>query len=191
MKINLNEEENKELLQKLNVCKQNKLKLDDLKEKLIRAKEILEKAQKGEVQFQLEVETLNVKIEHQQASIKKIKADLTYDSKKTATFEVEKRKKHIDTLNNALEQATLKVNLCNNELAGLKAAKAEILKCLAQDIELDVEKEKAVKGQLETQLQQLEAQEKELHTRITTNQKALDNIQLKSDELVTLEKKYA
>ena len=191
VKINLYEEENKELLQKLNVCKQNKLKLDDLKEKLIRAKEILEKAQKGEVQFQLEVETLNVKIEHQQASIKKIKADLTYDSKKTATFEVEKRKKHIDTLNNALEQATLKVNLCNNELAGLKAAKAEILKRLAQDIELDVEKEKAVKGQLETQLQQLEAQEKELHTRITTNQKALDNIRLKSDELVTLEKKYA
>ncbi|MEE0829997.1 MAG: SbcC/MukB-like Walker B domain-containing protein, partial [Longicatena sp.] len=118
-------------------------------------------------------------------------ADLTYDSKKTATFEVEKRKKHIDTLNNALEQATLKVNQCNNELTGLKAAKAEILKRLSQDIELDVEKEKAVKGQLETQLQQLESQEKELHTRITTNQKALDNIQLKSDELVTLEKKYA
>ena len=62
---------------------------------------------------------------------------------------------------------------------------------MTQDIELDVEKEKAVKGQLETQLQQLEAQEKELHTRITTNQKALDNIRLKSDELVTLEKKYA
>ena len=179
------------LQQKVTVCKQNKLKLDELKEKLVRANEILEKAQKGEVQFQLEVETLNVKIEHQRSSINKTKEHLTYDSKKTALSEIQKRQINIKALNDAVKQADQKVNQCKNELAGLEAAKNEILKRLAQDIELDIAKEKAIRAQLEVQLQQLETKEKELHTRITTNQKALDNIQLKADELVTLEKKYA
>lgn len=179
------------LQQKVTVCKQNKLKLDELKEKLVCANEILEKAQKGEVQFQLEVETLNVKIEHQRSSINKTKEHLTYDSKKTALSEIQKRQINIKALNDAVKQADQKVNQCKNELAGLEAAKNEILKRLAQDIELDIAKEKAIRAQLEVQLQQLETKEKELHTRITTNQKALDNIQLKADELVTLEKKYA
>ena len=191
MKITQFEQEYIALQQKINVCKQNKLRLDDLKDKLVRANEILEKAKKGEIQFQLEVETLNVKIEHQQVSIKKIKEDLTYDSKKIAMLEIQKRQKLIEDLKNALEQATIKVNRCKNELAGLKAAKNEILKRLAQDLELDVEKEKEVKGQLEVQLQQLDRFKTQINTRITTNQNALNNIQAKSDELVTLEKKYA
>ena len=83
------------------------------------------------------------------------------------------------------------LNECNKNLASLKAAEEEILKRVESDIEIDLEAEVEKKTALESELKILEQKSKNIHSRIVTNKSILNEIKLKTGNLVAIEKKYS
>ena len=72
----------------------------------------------------------------------------------------------------------------------LKSAKEEIVKRIGKDTDIDMEKETEKQQALEEKQAQLVKMSKTVHSRVTANKFSLDNIKLKSGDLIETEKKY-
>ncbi len=123
--------------------------------------------------------------------ILELKEKLTLESKEKAEAEILTLIKSAETLSYNFDKATEKLNQSKENLASLKAAKEEILKRIGEDNELDLEKEKEKLSSLENELVSIENKAKIIHSRITTNTSALDNVIKNSGNLIATEKKYA
>ncbi|MBQ6829588.1 MAG: SMC family ATPase [Clostridia bacterium] len=123
--------------------------------------------------------------------IAELKAKLTFETKAEAETEITALTEKAEELVKSCEDALKALNESNEKLASLEAAKKEIVKRIGEDIAIDLEKETEKLTILEAQLAELDRQAKTVHSRIGTNQSALDNIKQKSGDLVATEKKYA
>ena len=136
-----------------------------------------------------DIKAKKVENESLEKRIEEIKEKLTFETKEKAESEIntlnEKAEKLVNDYKNA-QQALVK---CDEKLVSLKTAKVEILKRIGDGTEIDLEKENEKKVLFETEQIKLENLGKTIHSRISTNKTAFDNITLKSGNLMETEKK--
>lgn len=123
--------------------------------------------------------------------IKELKAKLTFDSKEMAEAEIEALTEKTEQMTKAYENTLNELKESGEKLASLKAANEEISKRIGDDTNIDLEKETEKLTALEEEQARLEALAKVIHSRISTNKVARDNIKLKSGDLIEAEKKYS
>ncbi len=123
--------------------------------------------------------------------IKELKAKLTFDSKEMAEAEIEALTEKTEQMTKAYENTLNELKESGEKLASLKAANEEISKRIGDDTNIDLEKETEKLTALEEEQARLEALAKVIHSRISTNKAARDNIKLKSGDLIETEKKYS
>lgn len=119
-----------------------------------------------------------------------LKSKLAFDSKLEATKEIQKNKEIILKIKEDIEQATKRLNGCNENLASANATKTELKKQMENKQEVDLEAEKQKMAELTSNKTQLSKNKENIHSRIVNNQSNHDNIKLKSSELIDIEKKY-
>lgn len=119
-----------------------------------------------------------------------LKSKLAFDSKLEATKEIQKNKEKILKIKEDIEQATKRLNECNENLASANATKTELKKQMENKQEVDLEAEKQKMAELTSNKTQLSKNKENIHSRIVNNQSNHDNIKLKSSELINIEKKY-
>ena len=122
--------------------------------------------------------------------IAELKEKLTFESKEKADSEIESLNKKAEQIVKALEVVQNAVNSNKEKIAALKSAKEEILKRIGKDTDIDPEKETEKQQKLTDELASLVKKSKIIHSRITANVSSLENIKLKSGDLITTEKKY-
>ena len=119
-----------------------------------------------------------------------LKARLTFDSKEAAEAEIRGLEQKAEGLATAFDGAAKRLNECGEKLASLKAAKEEIVKRIGSADEADTPSLMQTKDGLEEELGKLDLRAKAIHSRISANRSALDNITLKSADLIAAEKRY-
>lgn len=122
--------------------------------------------------------------------IAELKEKLTLESKEKAESEIESLTKKAEQIVKALEVVQNAVNSNKEKIAALKSAKEEILKRIGKDTDIDLEKETEKQQKLTDELADLVKKSKIIHSRITANEVSLENIKLKSGDLLTTEKRY-
>ena len=175
--------------------------IDDLEQKekrksrldaLIPAKEKdLAQAQKDLAHAKEQIVSLNASVEELGKQIEECKAKLIYGDRKTAEAENRTLKIRLKAMEKALADAQTAVSGCKEALAGIRAAIQELRKQLSEGTEVDVAGLEAEIKTLTGQKNMITAQQKAVHTRITTNTTARNNISQKATELEALEAKLA
>ena len=122
--------------------------------------------------------------------IAELKEKLTLESKEKAEAEIVDLTDKAEKIIKAFEAVQNEVNSNKEKLAALKSAKEEILKRIGEDSDIDLEKETEKQQKLTEDLAALLEKSKVIHSRITANEASLQNIKLKSDDLIEVEKKY-
>lgn len=122
--------------------------------------------------------------------IAELKEKLALESKEKAESEIESLTDKAEQIVKALEVVQNAVNSNKEKIAALKSAKEEILKRIGKDTNIDLEKETEKQQKLTDELASLVKKSKIIHSRITANEASLQNIKLKSDDLIEVEKKY-
>ena len=122
--------------------------------------------------------------------ISELKEKLTFATKTEAENEIDSIVSVIEKAEHEYNKALDAVNANNEKIAALKSAKEEIIKRIGEGSDIDIEKEKIVRSELETKYTIIELKAKNVHSRITSNQAALDNINKKLDEIKDVEAKW-
>lgn len=125
-----------------------------------------------------------------ESRITDLEEKLTFESKAKAEEVISQLAKKIEQIQKDLEEAQNNLSKCNEKIASLKSAKEEILKRLDGAVDIDLNQETELQADLEEKQRQLSNEEKTVHSRISANKRSLDNIEIKSDDLITTEKKY-
>ncbi len=96
----------------------------------------------------------------------------------------------VGRLERAYEDAARAVNANKEKLASLRSAKEEIAKRISGGTDIDIEAEKEKLRSLSEKQAELEAKEKTVHSRIISNNYALESIAKKLSEIRTVEEKW-
>lgn len=126
-----------------------------------------------------------------QKRIAEIKARLGFESRVAAEQYIASAEGKAEQLALELEQATQALNQNNEKIAYFTAVKQETERQLALGGEIDLDAQTLKQAELEAGLRSLELGIKAVHGRIITNRSALQNITLKSGDLVKAEKSYS
>jgi exonuclease SbcC len=152
--------------------------------------ETLETAKRKLTEITDEAKNKNAENTVLEKRIAELKEKLTLESKEKAESEIESLTKKAEQIVKALEVVQNAVNSNKEKIAALKSAKEEILKRIGKDTDIDLEKETEKQQKLTDELASLVKKSKIIHSRITANEASLENIKLKSDDLIEVEKKY-
>lgn len=150
-----------------------------------------EQAQQESLQIREELQGKKAEAKTLEARILELSEKLTYESKAKAEAEMKKLLDKTKAIQEAFEAAKEAVTSCEQKIASLKAAREEILKRLDGQTEISLDQEMNEKRSLEGKIANFNLIEKRLHSRINVNQTALENIRMKSDDLIKVEKNYA
>ena len=165
-----------------------KKKLDDLipeKEKALSGAEAdLARAKEQIASLSASVAELEKQIASQQTK-------LSFANKAAAEAEKTALEAKRKTLKTALTNAESTFSNCKEELAFIGATIEQLRKQLANGTETNVAELEATKQALIAQKNRIAAKQKEIHTRITTNETAQQNISEKAVEMEALETKQA
>lgn len=123
--------------------------------------------------------------------ISKLKEKLSFESKGKAEEEISVLTERSKKIKEAIDFAQRKLNECEKELASLASAKEEIRKRLDDAVDINLEQEAARQSRMDSQLKEIEKEEKTVHSRISVNRKSLENIKMKSGDLIAAEHKYS
>ena len=120
-----------------------------------------------------------------------LKSKLLFSSKLEADTKIKSNNDTVLKIQKAIELATKRLNECKEKLASANATKVELSKQLEGKEEINLENEKNKLYELEGNIKRLRSYKEEIHSRIVNNQSNYKNINLKSDELIEVEKQYA
>ncbi len=123
--------------------------------------------------------------------INELKAKLTFPTKDEAQAKIDEITKKAEQMSKDYDSALKALNESKEKIASLKSAKEEIIKRLGDKTDIDIEQENDKLKALEEQQQVYDRNSKIIHARISANRTALDNIKIRSGDLVTTEKKYS
>lgn len=151
----------------------------------------LETAKENRLSIDDEVKTKTAENAALEKRIAELKGKLSFETKNKAETEITLLIKNADLISKQYEEALIQLNESKEKLASYRAAKEEIVKRIGNGIELDLEKESRKKLDMETNQRTLEQKAKTVHSHISTNKTALDNIKLKAGNLIETEKKYS
>ena len=177
---------------KLIAAAQNKtIRKEQIENILPKKDEELDAVKKELTEITDEVKTKTAENVSLEKRIRELQGKLTHESKEKAETEIailsEKSAQMVACYDNAIKELAE----CNEAIASLKAAKEETIKRIGSDTDIDLEKETEKQFALENEQKTFDEQSKVIHSRINTNQSVLDNIKLKSGDLVAVEKKYS
>lgn len=125
-----------------------------------------------------------------QKHIGELKAKLSFATKEAAQSKMNEFSAIAEEMRKNYNSVLEKLNKSNEKIASLKSAKEEIMKRLGDETEIDLEQEKEKLETLENQQKTFERDSKTVHSRVCANRTAFENIKVRSDELITTEKKY-
>ena len=151
--------------------------------------EELEQARMQMQQNQTQIQMKSVENKALEERIAQLSHELQYDSKQQAEAQVTALNNVNQQMKSAIESALKKYNDCKERLSALASAKEVLIKRIEGTAEVEVSEQISIRNALSQKVSALEQQEKDVHSRLVSNRKSLENIQLKSDALIQLEKK--
>ncbi len=123
--------------------------------------------------------------------IVKIKEKLVYESEEKAKEAITKLENEKNQLQEQIDNALSTVNKKNNEIAGLKASIKELKEQTKDIIQINIDEEKANKQELDSQIEALENQQRNIFANVKANEECLKNIKLKLSDISKIEAHYA
>lgn len=123
--------------------------------------------------------------------IGELKAKLTFATKEEAEAKIDEFTENVEQMSKDYDSALKALNDSKEKIASLKSAKEEIVKRLGDKTDVDLEAENEKLKTLEDRRETYDRDSKTIHSRISANQTALDNIKVRSGDLITTEKKYS
>lgn len=163
----------------------------EINELLPQKKDEAEKAKEKASDLRRELAAKDAENKTLEERISELKEKLSFESKAKAEEEISVLAERIKKLREAIDSAQQELAECDKELASLASAKKEIRKRLDDTVEIDLEQEAARQDDIDSQLKQIEKEEKTVHSRVTANRKSLENIKMKSGDLIAAERKYS
>lgn len=125
-----------------------------------------------------------------QKQISELKAKLSFADKTQAEAERDSLQAQWDALKQALTDAEAVYNTCKEELAGIRAAIQQLRTQLAEDCDINTDTLAEEKQTLIDEKTQITEKQKDIHARLTANEKAQKDISAKADEMAQLEQKH-
>ena len=132
----------------------------------------------------------NSRREELQGQIHTLEGQLRYPQAEQARQEQSDLKGKLQRLEEAQTQAQRRANAAQLALTGAEEAVKQLKQLVEQSQPVDVETQRARSQELTLRRAQLTAIQRELHTRLTTNRTALEQIQGKTAQLTQLEQRY-
>lgn len=132
----------------------------------------------------------NSRREELQGQIHTLEGQLRYPQAEQARQEQSDLKGKLQRLEEAQTQAQRRANAAQLALTGAEEAVKQLKQLVEQSQPVDVVAQRARSQELTLRRAQLTAIQRELHTRITTNRTALEQIQGKTAQLTQLEQRY-
>ena len=132
----------------------------------------------------------NSRREELQGQIHTLEGQLRYPQAEQARQEQSDLKGELQRLEEAQTQAQRRANAAQLALTGAEEAVKQLTQLVEQSQPVDVEAQRARSQELALRRAQLTAVQRELHTRLTTNRTALEQIQGKTAQLAQLEQRY-
>ena len=132
----------------------------------------------------------NSRREELEGRIHALEGQLRYPQADQARQEQGKLNGELQRLEEAQTQAQRRANAAQLALTGAEAAVTQLKQLVEQSQPVDVETQRARSQELTLRRAQLTAVQRELHTRLTTNRTALEQIQGKTAQLTQLEQRY-
>lgn len=132
----------------------------------------------------------NSRREELQGQIHTLEGQLRYPQAEQARQEQSDLKGKLQRLKEAQTQAQRQANAAQLALTGAEEAVKQLKQLVEQSQPMDVVAQRARSQELTLRRAQLTAIQRELHTRITTNRTALEQIQGKTAQLTQLEQRY-
>lgn len=128
--------------------------------------------------------------EELEGQIHTLEGQLRYPQADQARQEQSRLKGELQRLEEAQTQAQRQANVAQLALTGAEEAVKQLTQLVEQSQPVDVEAQRARSQELTLRRAQLTAVQRELHTRLTTNRTALEQIQGKTAQLTQLEQRY-
>ena len=132
----------------------------------------------------------NSRREELEGQIHALEGHLRYPQAEQARQEQGKLNGELQRLEEAQTQAQRRANAAQLALTGAEEAVKQLKQLVEQSQPVDVETQRARSQELTLRRAQLTAVQRELHTRLTTNRTALEQIQGKTAQLTQLEQRY-
>ena len=152
--------------------------------------EALSAAEAGLAAAKEQTAALTASIADGREQVAELQKTLSYPSRKEALTEKKALENKRDELMKSLTDLESYVNRAKEMLAGTRAAVEQLQALLAQSTDADVEQLEEKRAALATEKARIAALQKQLHTRITTNETAEKNISRKSAEMERLDETY-
>ncbi len=162
----------------------------ELEELIPQKTEELKKQREAKTLFDSEIKAKTAENTVLEARIGELRSKLTFASKDAVETEILALTERAEGLVKALENVQESVNKNNEALASLKSAKEEILKRIGDGTDTDIQSETEKLNAIEVEIKDLEEKTKAVHSRVSTNETALLNINEKSGDLIAVENKY-
>ncbi len=163
---------------------------NELAEIIPKKEDELKKAEHENSELEKKLESEKSALAEKTKQRDKEKADLRFANRTAAEKEVQSLQKRIDEMQKAHNKAQKDLHESEQKSAGYKSSIKELKEQLPS-CEFDKEEETKRKNEIEKKKKADEEISKSLHTRIKTNEKALENIRDRISNLSDLEKRYA
>ena len=180
----------KVLDQNIRTEEKNIVRKEAIEVRLPQSRARVEELQSGITAISNTISTLTSENNSLNKRIIELKSKLAFASKLEATKEIQKNQEMILKIKRDIDQAAKRLNECSENLASANATKDELSKQMENKHEIDLEAEKQKMVGLTANKIQFNKNKENIHSRIVNNKSNHDNIQLKSSELIDIEKKY-
>lgn len=137
-----------------------------------------------------EIASLTAKAESSEAQIHVLQDKLAFPDKAAAEAEISALREESDKLRQNLKTAETAYNQSKENLAGIRGTIEQLHKQLENGTDIDAEQLQAKKDEYVSQKAVSMAKQKIVHTRISTNETALQGVSAKAAEVERLDKKY-
>ena len=192
------QEKNMDLETKIRTVKEQLADLEakearrDQLELLIPKKEAeLEKANTTITESKTQIAGLKSTAEALDQQISEQKSQLPFADKLQAQSQCNLLRKQLEGLKKALLDAENHYNACNLALVDIRSAMAQLQEQLSASEQIETESLEEEKRTLLAQRSEVIAQQKKIHTRLSTNRKAQTDIAAKAAEMAQLEEKHS
>ena len=151
----------------------------------------LSQMQQAEIAAREQIAAAASSVSELQGQLAQLQGKLPFPDKAAATAHKRALEQKRSELKNALSDAESACNACKEALTGTQAAIAQLKVQLSEDCQLDTDALEAEKQLLSDERKQITQQQKDIHARLTANEKARKDIAAKAEQMAQLETKHA
>lgn len=180
-----------ELDEQITVLEEQETRRDELDEQIPVKESALAAARETEIRSKEQLAAFTASIGELQKQIAELQKKLHFTDKIEAEAQKTALQEKLDALKKALTHAESNNNTIKEELAGILSAITQLKEQLAESCDIETEVLEAEKLSLTVQKKEITEQQKNVHARLTANEKAQTNIAAKAEQMKLLEEKHA